>query len=532
MNFIARNSSLLDTLKKVLLYASVVAIVYVLTFLTHSPDYDLWARLAVGSIFVQTGSVLHHDIFSYVPTKAHWIDHEWGSGVIFYSAVKLFGGSGIFILKAVLILMILLLIIRITTMKQNGKSPGVVYLMLLAFALFPGFAAVIRCQMFTYLFFTLWLYLLEVIRTTGNRKYLWVFPVTMVIWANLHGGFIVGIGLVAMYAIGEFLNRKNPKQFILLLLIVVLVTLLNPYGLEYWKYIIDASLMPRPTIPEWHPIRLDGPFQMIMGLKVHYLSGFLVIVLLTLAVVAKRIINKEKQDWTRMVLGGVLLYIGIRHQRHVVFFIIAASALYYNEFVKLFDPVKKSIGKKLSGKSKKLLTTAKNYSGYVLLFVIVLRITPFLGFNLIMNPKEYPYCSMEFVRQNAISGNLATTFTWGSYAFWKLYPQCKVLIDGRYEEVYSDSVFRETTLFSMKQGAWPRVLHKYPPDVIIVPKWLYQPVDLQNIPDWDLAYQDFVSVVLLPKDKIRSDFINPDYKNPAYLKENYSRQIPLIRDGN
>ncbi len=47
-------------------------------------DADIWHRLAVGKIFFQTGWVLKHDIFSYALTKPVWVDHEWGSGVIFW----------------------------------------------------------------------------------------------------------------------------------------------------------------------------------------------------------------------------------------------------------------------------------------------------------------------------------------------------------------------------------------------------------------------------------------------------------------
>jgi len=60
-----------------------------------------------------------------------------------------------------------------------------------------------------------------------------------------------------------------------------------------------------------------------------------------------------------------------------------------------------------------------------------------------------------------------------------------------------------------------------------LPKNLYTPIDMQMLPGWDLAYQDFISVVLVPKDKIKLFNIVPDYKNPAYLKEDYSRQIRL-----
>jgi hypothetical protein len=111
-----KNTPVYGKLKQAIFYLSILIIVFILTFITHSPDYDLWARLAVGSIFFQTGGVLHHDIFSYLPTKIHWIDHEWGAGVIFYSFTKFLGEWGIFILKAAIIFLVLMLYC------QNNKN--------------------------------------------------------------------------------------------------------------------------------------------------------------------------------------------------------------------------------------------------------------------------------------------------------------------------------------------------------------------------------------------------------------------------
>jgi hypothetical protein len=526
MKYLKKNIWSVDKLKSAVFYLSILIIIYILTFLTHTPDCDLWARLAVGSVFFQTGGILKHDIFSYLPTKKLWIDHEWGSGVIFYGMAKYFGEWGFFIIKAGIILLIFLLVIKIIKKQTDKKSAGIFYMMFLGFSLFPGTASIIRCQMFTYLFFTLWIYELERIRL-GNKKRLWIFPCTMLLWVNLHGGFLSGIGLVLIYAVGELLNRKNPLQYFKILLMILPVTLINPFGFKLWEFIISASLMPRPYIPEWQPISLNGPFQMIMGFKIHILSGFMLFVLLTSATAVKQLAQKEKPDWTKYMLTAVLLYLSIRHQRHVVFFILAVSGLFYKQYAELFDPIIAGIGKKLSGKYRKVWSAAKYGSGYVLLAIIFLCIMPLLYFHLILNPKEYPYGSMEFIKQNNISGNLATRFSWSSYAFWKLYPNCKILIDGRYEEVYPDSVFNEAILFSEKKGKWYEVINKYHTDIVILPKNLYTPIDMQMLPGWDLAYQDFISVVLVPKDKIKLFNIVPDYKNPAYLKEDYSRQIRL-----
>ncbi|MCK7461249.1 MAG: hypothetical protein MZU84_03865 [Sphingobacterium sp.] len=71
-----------------------------------------------------------------------------------------------------------------------------------------AFNGTIRSQSFTYLFFALWIYLLELVKN-GNNKIIWLFPVTMVIWANAHGGFLAGLGLILLYGIGEAMQQKG-----------------------------------------------------------------------------------------------------------------------------------------------------------------------------------------------------------------------------------------------------------------------------------------------------------------------------------
>jgi hypothetical protein len=521
-----KDSSSLDKFRQALFYCSLLTVVFILTFLTHSPDYDLWARLAVGSIFFQTGSVPRHDIFSYVPTKAQWIDHEWGASVVFYAAAKFLGVWGIFLLKAVIIFLVLLLIVKTIKIQKNTSPVGIVFIMLLGLSLFPGVGAVIRCQMFTYLFFALWLYQLECIRRNNNKN-LWIFPVTMLFWVNMHGGFITGIGLIVIYAVGELLNRKNPVRYLIILGMILPITLVNPYGVEFWKYIIEASLMPRPTVTEWHPIRLDGPNQMIMGFQIHYLIGFFIFIVITFVAIGRQIIKKEQPDWTKYLLTIVLLYLGWSHQRHVIFFVIAMAAFFYNQYIELLGFVKTSFGKILKLKSNKWWTAINQNVGYVLLIILLFRLLPLLQYDILLNPKQYPFGSFEFIKQNKLTGNLATTFVWSCYAFWKLYPQCKVLVDGRYEEVYTNAVFDDAIQLSFKSGTWDEVVRKYSTEILVLPKQLFQPADLQKLPGWDLAYMDFVSVVLLPKDKLRTDFIKPDYTNSIYLTENFAKKIKL-----
>jgi hypothetical protein len=502
----------------------ILVVVYLLTFLTSLPDYDLWARLAVGSIFFQTGTVLKHDIFSYLPTKSPWIDHEWGSGVVCYAFARSFGEYGIFLLKALLLYFLFLTILKTINAREGKRSVGILYWFLLGYALFPGVASLVRSQMFTYLFFAVWLYGLECVRRQRKRV-LWIFPCTMLFWVNLHGGFVAGIGIVALYTIGELLNRKSPLPYLRIALLILPTTLLNPYGPALWRYVVEASLMPRPFIPEWHPISLSGPIQVIGGLRLHFLTGYMLFVGMTLAVAIRSIVQKAKPDWTRIIPIAALFLLSVRHQRHIVFFVIAVSMLLYDQFVGLLDPLRRMLGKISFGNPLRIRTAIRWGLGYVLPVAILACFVPRLSHRMTVDYRRFPVGSLEFIKQNGISGNLATAFDWGSYAMWKLFPQCKVLIDGRYEEVYPDDVFDVAIRFSERQGRWWEVLKRFHTDVVVLPKVVYRIADLSLLPDWKPAYEDFVSVVLLPRDRRPMSFKRPDYEDRAYGREDWSKQI-------
>jgi hypothetical protein len=235
--------------------------------------------------------------------------------------------------------------------------------------------------------------------------------------------------------------------------------------------------------------------------------------------------QKASPDWTRIILVVLLLYLGIKYQRHTEFFLLAIPALFYHHYVKLFEPLQRIVENHLTEKLRKVWTAVKYSFVYIILAVIFIFMMPRISGRIFVDPAFYPVGSLEFIKQNNISGNLATTFGWGSYAFWKLYPQCKVLIDGRYEEVYPDHIYYSAMQFSENKGDVQEIIKKYKTDVLILSKRKYSPADVLNFTDWKPVYEDLSSVLLLPKDKIKDFYMYPDYKNPIYYKEDLSRII-------
>ena len=70
--------------------------------------------------------------------------------------------------------------------------------------------------------------------------------------------------------------------------------------------------------------------------------------------------------------------------------------------------------------------------------------------------------SSKFLKENNLHGNLLVDFDWGEYCIWKLYPQFKVSIDGRYKTVYPESFIDEYFQFLYGNDDWELFLKKYP----------------------------------------------------------------------
>jgi len=423
-------------------------------------DYDLWARLIAGMGFVQSGHVLKHDFLSYTPTHT-WYDHEWGSGVIFYLTHHYFSYAGILLLQVILMFLIFFFITKIV--KLRGVKTTTPYNFLFYYFAFIAMSYLmanpVRCQMFSFLFFTVFLYILELARK-GETRALWAMPLLMLIWNNLHGGCVSGIGLILIYIVGELLNKKPVNQYLAPFALTVLVLPINPWGFEYLKFLIRANTMQRPDIMEWW-----GLFCQYNSLRFMKFKFFASILLLAEAsIIIKQIRAKSFEfDKTKFLVIAATLFIAIEHVKLVPFAVITLTCFLYDDFYTVFNFVTRNFFNKIANAKDAFIF------GLILLFAfanINARV-----FKPILHWGTYPVREIEFLKINKIKGNLLTNFGLGSYASYKLYPDNKIYMDGRYEEVYYDSEMALFKKFYLVQDGWDELLKKFPTDIVIVEKF-------------------------------------------------------------
>lgn len=488
-------------MRKYYFLAAILSIIYIFTSFPkyNCADWDLWARLAVGLIFFQTGGVIKHDIFAYTATKDIWIDHEWGSGVVFYALVKQFGDFGLLAFKFFVLLGIFWLVFELNQKKKTDEhtvSPyRIEYYAFFLFSILVSFNNTIRSQSFTYLFFALWLYLLELVKQ-GKNKLIWIFPFIMVIWANVHGGFLAGLGITVVYGIGEAFNKRSYLKYFGIFAISTLATLINPYGLKYWEFIIDAVTMPRPFVSEWDPISLLGPFQQYINFKIFI---FLFIFILPYLFIKKF----KKINFAEIFVILVTLYMSIKHARHMTFFIIAFASYLYYDLYSAFDMYTKGYIAKFYNKCPLKLRQVSFFFRHFIVYTLIISIgylsLLYIKPQIVVGEKRFPAKAVKFIQLNKISGNLLVLYNWGSYALWKLYPQCLIAIDGRYEEVYPKETVDIMARFHYVGSDWTEFIKKYPPDAMLIPLEydnLYN--NLLHLDGWKRIYKDEIAAIFIP----------------------------------
>jgi hypothetical protein len=412
----------------------------------HMADGDLWARLAVGAAVWKDGAIPRVDTYAFTPVLSAWVDHEWGAGVLFFSLLKWFGPSALMLLKMVTALAALLVCLAAARLK--GTSWTVLLLLALpcGLTILPAYITVVRSHVLTYLLFSVTLMCLEWMMR-GHRWPAAVIVPLMLIWANVHGGFVVGLIVIAVYAVAAIVARKSAVIMLVTLFASLAMTCINPYGMKFWTYLVPALAHPRTNISEWSPMPIFGtdPY-----------FGFRILFIIAVVALAKGF--KKDRSWVGLAILVLTACAAWRHRRHAPFFGLA-TMIYLGPSL---EAGWEQGWKKVPGIAV--------FAVYGLLSAYVCtQFLPRASLRPATPQDFYPVAEMNVLTQAQAEGNLAVPFRWGSYALWRLSPRIKISMDGRYEETYPDATFSMNHDFFFHEGKdWDRLLRDYRVDYIIV----------------------------------------------------------------
>jgi hypothetical protein len=363
-------------------------------------DPDLWGHLKFGLDAIRDRGLTSIDPYSFT-SDLPWINHEWLSETAMAGAYLVGGVRGVLALKIALVGGTFLLIGR---KALRASTPGKWWVLGSAALLSAPVTTTMRPQLWTVLF-------LSVVTTTVDwtpRRLVVLWPLIFGLWANLHGGWIVGLGVVGAWTVGVALDTREWKRVWRLSAIWSLclaATLISPYGMDLWRFIIQTVAVSRTDISEWHPVWQKGATVWVSSL-----------------LLAAVLVRRASWSWAALLpvlmLGAGSAKVG----RLGGLWVIVALALLLPRWRSIApsSPLPPAFAFTLA--SVAFLPSA----------LVAFKQTQCLPIHGWRAPDVEAAGALL-----QVSGRLMVPFDWGQFAIWHFGPRLKVSFDGRRETVYS-----------------------------------------------------------------------------------------------
>jgi len=414
-------------------------------------DPDFGWHIRIGEI-ITTKGFLFRDPFSYTMPSFPYIDIQWLSNVIFHFFYSLAGIYSLSLIYSLLWFLTLVVVIKSIGRKVVFWEVPIVLAIAILFSYFG-----VRPQVASWL---LWSVFLAIV-LNENRWTKWrlLLPLLTILWVNLHGSFALSIATLFLIGAVRFFQKKLKKDFILILLLSILATFINPYGPriwhEVWLQMSDSSL--RWSILEWQPAFLT--FDLI----------FFVYATLSVMLVLH---NRIKFRLEELVLYFFFLVQAVSSIRHIPLWVILSLPMTAVSFRHTLNSVRKI------PQARERFNKIYRFTLFGALTILFLQSLLVLKSAMAFGEVSfYPQESVVYLRQNTPKGNLFSEYGWGGYLIWKL-PEKPVFIDGRMPSWRYKANPPNETGYAMKEYtgllngkiAYKEVFEKYNITTVLWPK--------------------------------------------------------------
>lgn len=463
-------------------------------FLSLRPilDPDFWWHLRTGQIIDQTRMIPRADPFSFTAASKQWVAHEWLSEYFIFKTFKL-GGPGLLIFTFSIVITASFLFSYFRCLK--GSKPYLAGLAVILGAIASAPIWGVRPQMFTLLFTSLFLFLLDRYKRNGNFRMLILIPFITVLWVNLHAGYIIGIAIEVIYIFGSLLEIASKKYhrkekidkttqnsfwvLVCVLITSIIATLLNPTGFRIFTYpfqtLTDSAM--QTYIQEW----FSPDFHQLIWQP----FAFLILVLIGLGMIGNRPISL-----TKILLTLVFGYGALRSLRNIPLFAIVVIPVLAEQLTNLikFKPDEQK--------------QSRHFRYIAPIAISAIAIILVLGFIQVTNNQQrkeaetFPKDAVEWIVVNEPKGNLFNSYNWGGYLIWKLYPEFPVYIDGRADLYGKEFVSRYTEIYFTKPG-WEEKLNRDNVSIVLVESDSMLADALRQSSSWKKFFEDKISVIFL-----------------------------------
>ncbi len=475
--------------------------IFFLTFF-HSTDPDLWWHLATGRYIVETGTIPHVDPFSYTAAGKPWVAHEWLSEVIMFVLYRAHG----YLVPVLLFASVIALTYAITlqTLKVLGLKPVAAVSITFWAAFMSLFSWNVRPQIFSYFLSSIYIFLL--VRSRKRRdRWIWLLPAIMVLWVNLHAGYVVGLILLGLFILGEGVNQGRAKwmwvirRYLAVAAATILVTVLNPQGPAMLLYPFSYAGTQNASmrfISEWQSPDFHYYYFFVFGLS-----------LMALMIIPSR----RGIDWALALPLLTLTAMSLQSVRVIPFYALSFAPLLASRIdMGRWREAKWALGSQgiasetvplERGPSTQRPNRGSRWNWLVLgLCLSIMASTLFLSDRTQWGPEprtdDYPVAGVRYLKESGLRGNLFNSFQWGGFLIWSFYPERRVFVDGR-PDMYGDQFIEGYRRVQEALPGWKEVLNRYHVTVALVVKDSQIATLLAASGDWREAFSGKIESVFV-----------------------------------
>jgi len=460
-------------------------------------DADTGYHIRAGEFILDNRRIPDTDIFSFLTPPLPWTLHEWLAEVIMALMHRLAGITGVAILFSFLIALSGYLIFTLLLKKRANLIFSSIAVLLVTLSSASNWLA--RPHVFTYVILVVWYHLLNQYQYREQNQ-LYVLPLIMVVWVNLHGGFILGLILLGVYLFGNLAqycfaapndrirSLDKTRRIGVIMIACVLVALLNPYGYDTllfpFRVVQDKFLMDSIAeylSPNFHS-NLVMPFELLL--------------LATIAIFA---VSSSKLDLIELTLIMLFGHMALFSSRHIPLFAIVAGPVLVKQAQLAFESIDGWLVAMLKQRMENLAAIDQSTVRFLWPVIAIGMVSTLAVSGTIkhdFDSKYVPTKAVEFIQQEGITGNMFNEDEFGDYIIYATWPRYRVYIDGRTDMYGASRVKEYLTLTQAKEG-WESLMDKHQITWVFHAPTSMLSKTLLERPDWKLLYSDKVANIFV-----------------------------------
>jgi hypothetical protein len=497
-------------------------------------DPDVWWHLKTGEYLVEHFELFESDPFAFT-TREHFTEPmeislrtQWLGQVLMYLFYSALGLPGVVILRNLLIVAPMVLVY--IWMVRRGENYLVALSVTVPSTLFFSFKLIYtfeRPQGISFLLAVIAVMLIERARERAGRKGIdfsyWLLPLTMALWSNIHGGYIL-FDIILLVYLGAGLTGGLYRRvhgvgtggglrpaFAMVTAISIIASFINPntyklfYGvfMRYVRAITgsgDAASL--ETIIEYNVNEFNSLFYHYSHLGQKWLVFYWAFVAVILLCIISKYLLRRRFDVSEFLAVCIIAYLANKHARIQMF---SLTVLPYFMARSLSGIRNADI--RPSGLVNKMALTIAS----VLMVVIsigfcthILRTIPHRFVPKVARSwisPMYPVDTVMFIRQSGVKPPMYNYYAWGGFLMWALYPDYRVFVDGR---ALDKEVVKISTSILKAETGWHEQLRRYGVNFVVIP--LVEKESGRIIPlstalaeeeDWNLVFRGQNSAVFI-----------------------------------